>query len=384
MRKKVLFLCSWYPNKNAPTLGNFVQKHAEAASLHNDIFVLTTFSHFQKKYIIEENIGNGLKEVVVYYPKVHMKFFGIKQIIQFYRTNKALKLGYNRLFSTSSKPDLIHLNQVFPLAFFALKIGKKNKLPIVITENSTAYHLSGNDLPKWALKYAVYCMKKADLILPVSKDLGHSLKKLNVNVPMEIIPNVVDEQVFGTLVHKSNEKTVFLHVSTANDNHKNVSGIIRTIKELSLTTSNFLFIIISDGELTDFITLAYETLNIPKELLNFEGRKSTAEIAQIMNRSDVFVLFSNYENLPCVILEALTVGIPVISTNVNGVPECVNESNGILINPKKEDELYKAMLKFIQKEVLFDNTAIKKDALSKYSYSSVGLQLDEVYQKVIK
>ena len=38
--KKVLFLCSWYPNRRNPTLGNFVQKHAEAASLLNEVVVV--------------------------------------------------------------------------------------------------------------------------------------------------------------------------------------------------------------------------------------------------------------------------------------------------------------------------------------------------------
>jgi hypothetical protein len=72
--KKVLFLCSWYPNRKNPTLGNFVQKHAEAASLLNELVVLAIIADETIHSIeIVENKRGSLNEILIYYPKKKSK-----------------------------------------------------------------------------------------------------------------------------------------------------------------------------------------------------------------------------------------------------------------------------------------------------------------------
>ena len=64
--KKALFLCSWYPNSRNTTLGNLVQKHAEAASLLNEVVVLAIVSDETIHSIeIVENRRGELNEVLV-------------------------------------------------------------------------------------------------------------------------------------------------------------------------------------------------------------------------------------------------------------------------------------------------------------------------------
>ena len=53
--------------------------------------------------------------------------------------------------------------------------------------------------------------------------------------------------------------------------------------------------------------------------VSFEGPATAEEVATAMRRADAFVLFRRYENLPCVILEAWSTGLPVIATEVGGV-----------------------------------------------------------------
>ncbi len=382
--KHILFLCSWYPKKNAPTLGNFVQKHAEAVALLNQVSVIAIFSHQEKTYTLEETTENKVNSFIVYYPKVTFPIPGIKQLIQAFRTKKAFKIAYNAVIEKQDKPDFVHLNLVFSIGRFALYLKRKFNLPFVVTEHSTAYHMGSNRLPYFALKYSVNCMKQAAMILPVSKDLQHSLTKLGINVPMRIVPNVVNEHIFGNLPIIQPEKTRFIHISTAVDDHKNISGMLRSVKQLSEITTDFHFLIVSDGDIKPFIDLAYNQLKISKDLLSFEGTKTTREVAEAMNESSAFVLFSNYENLPCVILEALTVGKPIISTAVNGVPECVDASNGVLIEPRNEEQLTDAMLAFIRKEVTFDATTIKEQALNNYSYQAVGEAFDAIYTEILE
>ena len=52
-----------------------------------------------------------------------------------------------------------------------------------------------------------------------------------------------------------------------------------------------------------------------------------------LSAENIYCLMSNNEGLPIAILEAMRAGLPVISTRVAGIPEQVDERNGILIEP---------------------------------------------------
>ena len=70
------------------------------------------------------------------------------------------------------------------------------------------------------------------------------------------------------------------------------------------------------------------------------------EVAQELNTSNLFILFSNYENLPCVILEAFSTGTPVISTSVGGIDEYFPANFGSLIEKGNEDALFDEIVAF--------------------------------------
>jgi glycosyltransferase involved in cell wall biosynthesis len=159
--------------------------------------------------------------------------------------------------------------------------------------------------------------------------------------------------------------------------------MIRTVQKLSQKYVNFQFKIISDGELKPHIEFAKE-LGIFKTFVQFESTKSTLEIAEEISKSNALVLFSNYENFPCVIAEAMMLGVPIISTNVNGIPEHVSSMNGILIPKQDEEALLEALLQFVEKKTTFSHTEIQKYALSQFSYAAVGRKLNEVYHEVIR
>ncbi|WOC51825.1 hypothetical protein BPO_1178 [Bergeyella porcorum] len=69
MRKKILFISSWYPSKVDPTNGNFVQRHAEVVALKNDVEVLHAVGCTTQKepYIMEKTEVNGITTTIVYY-----------------------------------------------------------------------------------------------------------------------------------------------------------------------------------------------------------------------------------------------------------------------------------------------------------------------------
>lgn len=380
-----LFLNSWYPNKNNPTLGNFVQKHAEAAAKFNSVSCLSVFSDAEsKEFSILNSTENHVHSTLVYYPKVTSKIPIYSHFLKLIRYWKAFKLGWNEIRTKNNfSPDLVHVNVVFPIAFCALFLKWKYKIPYVFTEHATGYHENSNQFSKTQLKIAKFLMNRAAHMLPVSLDLEKSLRKLGVKTPSTVVSNVVNETIFSIPLEFDAEKTQFIHISTANDGHKNVSGMIRTVQKLSEKHTNFNFKIISDGDLKPHIELA-KKMEVFETFVQFESTKSTLEIAEEISKSNALVLFSNYENFPCVIAEAMMLGVPIISTHVNGIPEHVKSDNGILIPKQDEAALLHAMLQFVEKKTTFSHTEIQKYAFTHFSYAAVGRKLDEIYHEVIR
>ena len=94
------------------------------------------------------------------------------------------------------------------------------------------------------------------------------------------------------------------------------------------------------------------------------------------------MLFSNFEILPCVIIEALSCGLPVVSTDVGGIPEMINESNGKLIKPKDENELLVQLNEVLDSDQ-FKSLEIARSAHEKYGIEAVSSQLLRIYQEVL-
>jgi glycosyltransferase involved in cell wall biosynthesis len=107
-------------------------------------------------------------------------------------------------------------------------------------------------------------------------------------------------------------------------------------------------------------------------------------VASMLKQSHTMIMFSRFENLPCVIIEALCCGLPVISTNVGGIPELIDQSNGILINNEDEEALYDAMQQVYLNCKNYNRNFISKSAQRKFSYQTVAKQIEEVYLKTIR
>jgi glycosyltransferase involved in cell wall biosynthesis len=87
--------------------------------------------------------------------------------------------------------------------------------------------------------------------------------------------------------------------------------------------------------------------------------------------------------LPCVILEALCCGLPVVSSNVGGISEVVNESNGILVEKENVEQLAVAMCRLMDNYSHYNRDTIAMDAAQKFNYDTVAKQYLKVYTKTV-
>lgn len=372
MRHKILFISSWFPNKLEPTNGNFVQRHAEAVALMHDVEILHAIGDPDQKesYLFDEKIINNIRTVIFYYQQTR------NSGVNFFRRMMAYKKGFSKM----KRPDLVHANVLHNNMFFAVYLKRRYKIPFVVTEHWSGFlNVNRHKLSKSQLFIAKKIAEKTSFILPVSHYLKNDLKKIGLKGKMEVIENVVDTKLFS-LKEQRKGKFTFLHVSNLIP-LKKPDKIITVANRLHKEFPDFELHIGGDGDVEALNRQIKE--NSAEDFIKTFPMISSREVSQKMKNSDCFILFSDYENFPCVLLESLSTGTPAIATNVGGIPEIIHDRNGILIS-NSEDELYEAMKKVLTNKTNFDTPEKLHDYIdSRFSMRKIAEKFDEIYQKIL-
>ena len=368
--KNVLFLSSWYPSRVHNTLGNFVKYHALASSKYNSINVLYIVADDKvKNYEIDYFKDHEIATTIVYFKRGIFKY--LNYLIAFIKGFKFLTK------KKSIKFDIVHMNIMHPGIWQALFLKWRFKIPFIVSENWHGFQdLSKFKLSLLELKLIKLGFKFSSAICPVSQQLKISMLNANYKANYKIIPNVVDTNKFKIGISKiTNKHFTFLHVSTLDDSIKNVSGIINAFEKL--THKNITLKIIGDGS-TNWILDKIRNLKTSNIVL-VENEKNHHEIANEMQKANVFVLFSNIENLPLVLIESISCGTPFIATKVGGIPDMFNKDLGRLVDSGNIDQLVKEMNFMIENTNYFDSEEIRSYALNNYSNKVVGKQFNDLY-----
>lgn len=352
-----------------------MQRHAEAVALFAKVTVLyLSKNNSVDNFQIEESIDENVRIVRVYYPSNGFLFFN--------RIN-ALKKGIEHINFNLNKPNIVQLNMVWPEGWQAVFIQRKWKVPFVISDNWTGYHPNERSpLPFHIKRYMRFIANQSTHLLPVTQQLENAMRNLGFNKPSTIVPNVVNTAYF--MNEKKNEKHTFLHISHLDNNHKNIEGILRVWKKFSDQTEDIILELGGDGDIQHWKKRS-EALNIRESSINFFGTLNQTEVAQKMNAAHTFVLFSNYENLPLVMIEAMASGMNVIATRVGGIAEHMGFCRwNKLIDAKNEIQLFDALT-----TSHLDLNEINRDEISAYannnfSFQSVGKKFIDAYENVLK
>lgn len=132
---------------------------------------------------------------------------------------------------------------------------------------------------------------------------------------------------------------------------KNVDLIARVIKKFSIDNSDIEIVWnhFGDGDKLPKIKKEIHEENVENLKCVFHGRVSNTEIFEFYsnNSVDILINLSSSEGIPVSMMEAISVGIPILATDVGGVSEIVNEKTGILIDLGMNEEVISNYLKDI-------------------------------------
>ncbi len=215
------------------------------------------------------------------------------------------------------------------------KIGKRHKYSVI---------RSGIDLDKF---------RRSDI------DVNYEKKKWNINPSGKVV---------GSVTRFFPQKSPYDFIRMANEILKNYN--------------NTTFVLVGDGPLRDTIESLIADFKISNKVI-LTGFRS--DIPELLSMMDIFVLTSLWEGLPRVLLQAMVMGIPIVATQVDGVPEAVmHGQNGFLVPPRDFHALAERTLQLIQNPTLVKKMgeAGKKMVDPEFCIKEMVRKTEELYENL--
>jgi glycosyltransferase involved in cell wall biosynthesis len=201
------------------------------------------------------------------------------------------------------------------------------------------------------------------------------------NMPASIVPNIVDIARFNNPApHRTTRRHLLVarNLEPIYDNETAIrafAAVRRKYPDATLT-------IAGSGPSAKALRDLVESLGLA-DAVAFVGRLDRDEMAQAYRNADIALNPSRVDNMPNSVLEALASGLPVVSTNVGGVPFIVNdEQTALLVPPESPEAMAAAILRLIDdaalSETLVDNGLTE---VQKYTWQRVWPVLSAVYSE---
>jgi len=284
--------------------------------------------------------------------------------------------------------DLVHSHHAFtPTPLLALGQAHGAGVPSVLTNHSipgSGYGGTMGDILSSALYPIRQYLNMADHIVAVSRAAADFMSLLVDYVPISVIPNGVDCELFMPRAREHRTGKRILYVSRL-VNRKGPHVLIRAFKNVLAEIPDAELVIVGEGYLKPVLEMMRYDLGLG-ESVKFLGDIGSGALAQTYSSSDVFVLPSLHaESFGMVLLEAMASEVPVIASRTGGVPEVVTDNKeGILVKPGDEEELSEALMRLLtnEGERLEMGKAGRKKAVSEYDWKVVGGKIEDLYRSL--
>ena len=376
----ILLISRGIPSDNDPQWGCFERDQALALHKAGHKVVVLSIDSRAKFYSTKLGISHKIIDGVDFYnlscfPNVI--FRPIAYRIMLFLISWQLDYLYKRMQKTHGTPDLIYSHYLLN-SYAALRLKKKYNLPLVAIEHWSEVN---KDILKSYVKYSgdkVYSI--ADKVIAVSDSLKSMLNK-HFHVDALVVHNLVGE---GFDYNPTSQRSTFNFVTVGSLFHvKGYDILIDAFAKIASVNNNFRLTIVGDGNQRPLLQQLITKHNLQSKV-SLVGRKSRAEVADILLNSDVYVSSSRNENFSVSVLEALSIGLPVVATICGGIRECINDSNGLLVPTENVDLLSNAMLKISQNISNYNRESIAHDFENRFSTTSIVNNLVSIFETIIK
>ena len=289
------------------------------------------------------------------------------------------------------KLDLLHVHYAIPhatSAFLAKEIMKKNRdLKVFTTLHGTDITLVG--LEPSFLPLVKFSIEKSDGVTAVSRFLREkTITNYSSETEIKVIPNFVDTDYFKPGSSCDFRKTIApkgekILVHTSNFRQvKRVPDTIRIFEKVQKEIPSKL-ILVGDGPDRSECERLTRQLDL-LDSVKFLGKQEA--LVEILSSSDLFLIPSQSESFGLAALEAMSCGLPVISSSVGGLPELVKHNEtGFIAEIGDIDRMARYALELLgneKKYKLFSENS-RQRAVNKFDKSIVVPLYEEYYEQIL-
>lgn len=289
------------------------------------------------------------------------------------------------------KLDLLHVHYAIPhasAAFLAQQILKSQgiQLPFITTLHGTDITLVGKD-PSFE-PVITFCINESDAVTSVSESLRQdTYTYFNIQKEIQVIPNFIHTTPQLPVLHsetrrfyaEDNER-ILIHAS----NFRKVKRIDDIVSVFNIVQKEIpsKLILVGDGPERAMAEKMARDLGIICSIRFLGKVRNTQEILQY---GDLFILPSETESFGLAALEAMAVGVPVISSNTGGIPEVNTDGvTGYLSNVGDVASMAKNAIKILQNDTILNQ--FKMNALERskdFTFDKVVPIYEALYEKVL-
>ncbi len=350
---RVLHVTDNYPSKARPISGTFVRAQVQAlAGVGAEVTVahLTplvppglgalTSKWRQYQAITPGSYQDGPVRVVV------IPYLAYPRSLYWGYPDRLMAWALRRYGWQSWKPDIVHGHFIFPAGSATRMIGKTWDIPCVLT----AHGSDVNYYPHFnsgALRRFTHTVAGADQVIAVSQALASRIRQLAPCQPLTM-PIGVNVRRFRRTPPNDAKRRLGLRPDRSYLIYAGGLLIGKGLRELMAAFGSIAprfphvdLLVVGDGKHRAEVVAAAQSF---AHRVQFVGAVPHDDIATWMSACELLVLPSYSEGLPTVIVEAGALGIPVVATDVGGIPELiVPGETGWLVPPRDVGTLTEAL-----------------------------------------
>lgn len=287
------------------------------------------------------------------------------------------------LWKAATKVDVFHImaNSGWSWHLFtvpAVWIAKLRGVPTIINYRGG----EAENFFSQSFKYVKPTLNASSCVVVPSRFLEEVFSKRDVTT--QIIANIIDLDRFKSTEKKSKVFSPHLLVTRNLELIYDNETAIKAFNEILTSYPNARLTIAGTGPELENLQSLVKQLGLTQRVL-FTGRVDTQHMPALYQSADVMINPSRVDNMPNSILEALASKVPVVSTNVGGIPYMVeHESTALLVNP----EDYIAMASAIR-QVFEDKQCQQKlvnsglSLVKQFAWSEVSQHWLSLYKKLV-
>ncbi len=291
------------------------------------------------------------------------------------------------------KLDLLHVHYAIPhatSAVLARDILKKQSqtIPVVTTLHGTDITIVGQDASYRPV--VTYSINASDGVTAVSNFLRkETYDAFDIQVPIEVIPNFIDTKHFYRLEKDhfrkalcETDQKVIVHVSNFR-RIKNVSHVVEVFHRILQEGLSARLLLVGDGPDRSNVEQLSRDLGI-QESVRFLGKQDP--IQEILSISDLFLLTSGSESFGLAPLEAMACNVPVVCSDIGGLPELVDGSGAGYLCPVGDiDAFSESCIQILTDHELHARMSqqARKYVVNHYDTHAIVAQYEAYYEEII-